>query len=241
MAVAMGTQLINACKKGDASLVHSLLGNPEAVKKAGHALRAALEHQHLECAALVLPHAKRMHVDAALGECASQGYLAGVNFLVAAHVVDIQNHNPLLWAAQRGHADCVATLLPHYPAKTLALNSILNETAYYGHVECIRLLIPVVDMVANNSVALAMAAKQGHIDCVKELLTVSNPLTDESYAFTQALKHNHTACVDFLYPVSDAPGVLQRLQETYPNHEFLWKDLEALVLEKERTEPKVKI
>lgn len=241
MAASLGTQLINACKKGDKSLVHSLLGSPDAVKKAGHALRAALEHQHLECAALVLPHAKRMHVDAALGECASQGYLAGVNFLVAAHVVDIQNHNPLLWAAQNGHTECVAALLPHYPPNTAPLNRVLIETAHHGHVECIKLLIPVAVPTMSNSAALALAAANGHVECVKELLSVSDPLADESYALMCALKRDHRECIDVLYPVSDAPAVLQRLQSIYPDKSSLWKDLEALVLEKECAEPKVKM
>lgn len=231
---AVGTQLINACKKNDVWLVLHLLGNPEAVKKAGYALRAALEHQSLECAKLVFPMATMRHRESALLECASRGYVKGVVFLVASNVLKADDYYALSCAAKLGHAGCVAAMLPHYPPKTLVLSSILNEAAYHGHVECIRLFTPVVDMVANNSVALAMAAGSGHIDCVKELLRVSDPLTDESYALTQALKCNHRDCIDVLYPVSDAPAVLQRLQATYPNQAFMWSDLEALVLEKER-------
>lgn len=241
MAVAMGTQLINACKKGDADVVHSLLGSPEAVKKAGHALRAALEHRHMDCAALVLPLSKSMHTQAALGECASRGHVDGVNFLLTANVFDVHNYNPLTWAAQRGHADCVAALLPHYPANTAALNRVLVETAYHGHLDCISLLIPVAAPKSSNSAALALAAGNGHVDCVKELLPVSDPLADESYALMCALKRNHQDCIDVLYPVSDAPAVLQRLKATYPNQAFLWDTLEALVLDKENTGTTVKM
>lgn len=241
MAAALGTQLITACKKGDVSSVLSLLGHSEAVKKAGHALRAALEHRRIDCARLVLPLATSMHLKSALEECALIGYCEGVEFLLAANVLTPDNHYPLSWAAQRGHADCVKALLPHYPPNTLALGSILMEAAYHGHLNCIQLLIPVADMALDNSRALGMAAKQGHVDCIRELLAVSNPLADESYAFLQALKYNHTECVDVLYPLSDAPAVLQRLQATYPDHPFLWKALEALVLEKEHFAAKVAI
>lgn len=241
MAISMGKQLISACKKGDTSLVHSLLGHPEAVKKAGHALRAALEHRHIDCAQPLLPLTKTMHLEAALNECASRGFCEGVEFLLAAQVLAPDNHGPLSRAANSGHADCVEILLPHYQSHTFPLNVILIEAAYYGRLDCIQLLIPVVDMVANKSQALVMAAKQGHVDCVRELLLVSDPLVDDSYALLQALKHNHTACVDVLYPVSDARGVLQRLQATYPNQAFLWDTLEALVAAKENTGANVTI
>lgn len=241
MAASMGTQLINACKKGDSSLVLSLLGNSEAVKKAGHALRAALEHRHIDCAQLLLPLAKTMHLEAALGECASRGYCEGVELLLAAQGLNPENYNPLSWAAESGHTDCVAALLPYYPPHTIAMNQVLIAASYQGHLECIKLLIPVAAPQMSNSAALSFAAENGHVECVKELLAVSDPLADESYALMCALKRNHRDCIDVLYPFSDAPTVLQRLQSTYPNKSFLWDKLEALVVEKESGGAKVKM
>lgn len=233
MAVSMGTQLINACKKGDTSLTISLLGNPEAVKKAGHALRAALEHHHIACAQLVLLLAKTMHCEAALNECAGRGYLEGVNLLLAANVVDVDTCYALEWAAGGGHVECVAALIPHCTPKTISMASILHIAAYRGHVDCVKLLIPVSDTFLYNSQALVMAADGGHVDCIEALLPFSDPLADDSYALTTALKRNHQSCVDLLYPASGAPALLQRLQTTYPDQTFLWDKLEQLVLSKE--------
>lgn len=86
------------------------------------------------------------------------------------------NTNALVWAAQRGNADCVELLIP--VSNPLWENSeALNRAAMYGHTECVRLLIPVSEPKAGNSYALQCASIRSHRDVVELLIPVSDAYT----------------------------------------------------------------
>ena len=46
--------------------------------------------------------------------------------------------------------------------------------AYYGYIESVKMLVPVSNLKAKNSLALRNAANNGHIECVKLLIPVSD-------------------------------------------------------------------
>lgn len=81
----------------------------------------------------------------------------------------------LCWAAEGGHLECVKLLIPVSDPKA-ADSQALCRAADNGHAECVKLLIPVSDPRADNSGALRLAVLSGHMDCVKLLLPVSDPL-----------------------------------------------------------------
>jgi hypothetical protein len=79
----------------------------------------------------------------------------------------------------------------------------LQLAAESGHIEIVRLLIPVSDPKSRNSQALRLAAKHGHTEIVKLLIPVSDPKAYNSYALQLAAKYGHTEIVKLLIPVSD--------------------------------------
>lgn len=111
----------------------------------------------------------------------------------------------LRYAAEFGHARCVAILLPL--SEPEALNSYaLRWAATNGHVECVKLLIPNPLAEHNEFPALCMAASKNNFECVKLLIPVSNAKQDDSYALRIASARGHAECVKLLAPVSE-PGV----------------------------------
>jgi ankyrin repeat protein len=83
----------------------------------------------------------------------------------------------------------------------------LSEAAERGHLECVRLLIPVSDPLADGSRALSEAAENGHVECVRLLIPVSDPLARDSVALRWAAVKGHADCVALLLPASDPLAV----------------------------------
>lgn len=76
-------------------------------------------------------------------------------------------------AIQQNFPQCVEQLIKI--ADLSEANTALQLAANSGHVECVRLLIPVADPKDRNSKALADAVLNGHNECVDVLFDVSDP------------------------------------------------------------------
>ncbi len=84
----------------------------------------------------------------------------------------------------------------------------LLYAAQSGHLEIVKLLLPVSDHKAAGSWALQMAAKNGHLEIVKLLLPVSDPKAGDSLALTSAATNGHLEIIKLLLPLSDIDVVM---------------------------------
>lgn len=110
------------------------------------------------------------------------------------------NSLALTLAAANGHLECVKILAPI--SDTLADNSeALCQAATNGHVQCVEFLIPISDAAAENSGALCLAARNGHVECVNALIPKAEPL-DATNALCIAAFEGHPECVALLLPLS---------------------------------------
>jgi len=114
----------------------------------------------------------------------------------------IDNSFPLRWAARYGHIDIVKLLIPISDPKAIS-NEALRSAAINGHTKIVKLLIPVSDPKAINSEALRIAAESGYTEIVKLLIPVSNPKAQENEALRSAVYNEYTKIVKLLIPVSN--------------------------------------
>lgn len=120
----------------------------------------------------------------------------------------------IVYAAYRGHIDCLNLLLESATPQDINFADADGETplivaASTGHVDCVTALLPHSDANALDSesnTALMTAAQRGHADCVKALL----PYTDLSIqnvdgycALALAAANGRAECAKLLLPHSD--------------------------------------
>lgn len=79
----------------------------------------------------------------------------------------------------------------------------LCKSAEGGHLDAVRLLIPVSDPRACNSYPLRWAARCGQLDVVAELLPLSDPTAEDCDALRGAARSGELDVVRVLVPVSD--------------------------------------
>ncbi|MDD4081769.1 MAG: ankyrin repeat domain-containing protein [Sphaerochaetaceae bacterium] len=84
----------------------------------------------------------------------------------------VEGNWPLRWAAKNGHLEIVKLLLPLSDVKAFA-SEALRLAAVNGHLEIVKLLLPISDPKVYNSEALRYAAENGHLEIVKLLIPVS--------------------------------------------------------------------
>ena len=136
-------------------------------------------------------------------QCAKTGDLAGVERLLAVGADPCNNNSePLAWAANNGHAECVKLLIPVSDPKAESYPA-LRWASKNGQAECVKLLIPVCDPKANSSMALLYGAQSGQAECVKLLIPVSDPKAYNSRALRYSAMNGHAECVKLLTPTSD--------------------------------------
>lgn len=78
----------------------------------------------------------------------------------------------------------------------------LRLAAHHGHVECLRLLIPVSGLAAAAFQCVRVAARGGHAECVRLLVFASGPTDTYTKALHQAAINGCDECVKLLIPVS---------------------------------------
>ena len=142
-------------------------------------------------------------IDQELVSAAQAGDAAKVSSLLAYGANPRSKKSGALVAAgENGHVECVRLLLPVSDAKA-AESLALRVAANYGHAECVRMLLPLSDAKAENFYALRSAACSGHVECVRMLLAASDAKAMNSYALQLAAANGHAECVRLLLPVSD--------------------------------------
>lgn len=104
----------------------------------------------------------------------------------------------LALAATAGDVSELARLLALGADPMADASRPLFDASRKGHVECVRLLIPVSNTKALDSRALRGAALAGHAECVRLLAPVSNSSDDEFAALTSAASNGHAECVKLL-------------------------------------------
>ncbi len=111
-------------------------------------------------------------------------------------------------AAENGHLEIVKLLLPVSDPK--ADNSFaLQAAAEYGHLQIVKLLLPVSEPKAGGHWTLQLASMNGHLEIVRLLLPVSDPKSGKSSALQAAAEYGHLQIVKLLLPFSDCSHMLK--------------------------------
>lgn len=111
------------------------------------------------------------------------------------------NTNALIEAARRGDAPTVRALLLRSEVRARTSSALaLTMAAMNGHVECVKLLLPVSNPKQYATRALEMAVEGRHAQCVEVLLQATNALapTVVTRCVHSCLKHNDATCAGVL-------------------------------------------
>lgn len=106
-------------------------------------------------------------------------------------------------AAYEGNAETLAQLVE---GVRLPNDFALGVAASAGHVECVRILIPVSPIHIKKSMAFRWAAQNNHIACVQELLPFST-FSSRTKALKAACVFHNQDLIDLLAPISDVQRV----------------------------------
>lgn len=110
----------------------------------------------------------------------------------------------LLHCTEKGDSAAIARLLKLKNCSQIDGTAALHRGAVeHGHAECVKLLISISHIQADDSFALRLAASKGHAECLRLLIPGSDPHARESQALRSAAFHGHADCVALLFPVSD--------------------------------------
>ena len=118
-----------------------------------------------------------------------------------------KNDYDLSKAAEIGWYDRVRELLKQGTDPKANNSQALRYASYNGHLDIVKLLIPLSDPKADDSEALRYASKYGHLDIVKLLIPLSDPKAYDSYALRYASLYGHFDIVKLLIPLSDPKAV----------------------------------
>ncbi len=113
-------------------------------------------------------------------------------------------------AATRGNLSLVVRYLALGVDPKYDDSRALRCAAGNGHLEIVKLLLPVSDPRADDSSALRCAAEGGHLEIVKLLLPVSNPKANRSGALRWASENGHLEVIKLLLPCSDYVVALEQ-------------------------------
>lgn len=104
--------------------------------------------------------------------------------------------------ASAGDFASLALILSENSLSREQCSLVLACSAANGRAQCVKLLIPLSDPTADESVALFEAARNGHADCVKLLIPVSDHTVYGASAFYAAAENGHAECARLLTPSS---------------------------------------
>lgn len=106
-------------------------------------------------------------------------------------------------AAQCGNCERLSTLLH---GVSLPNDYALGLAAIGGHVECVKLLIPVSTIDVKKTMAFRWAAQNNHVECAKELLAYST-VSSRTKALKAAVVFQNQDMIDLLAPFSNVKRV----------------------------------
>lgn len=112
------------------------------------------------------------------------------------YVVDFKKNELLLEAARRGETDKVKSLILLCDP-TFERSKALTISVIGGHIDCVKILIPVSDLP--NSPALSWAVEYGRIDCVDLLVQAMPENTDFFPHLTRCIQKGDEGLELFCY------------------------------------------
>jgi len=177
-------------------------------------LEKAAENGHVECVKLLIPvSAPDQDGSQALQIAAQNGHAECVRLLIP--VSDMHECAALRAAAMHGHSKCVALLKD--VSNLQANKDALVWAVGNNHIECVKMLIPIIDVQQWDNMALISAVRNGYVDIVQLLL----PHTDaqDGMALGVALENADRECIEVLYPVTNVE-ILERLKNNTRNPTF---------------------
>ena len=147
----------------------------------------------------------------------------------------------LIEAARAGDLEAIKAAIARGEDPKANDSVALSWAARGGHLECLRLLLPVSDPKARDSLALSLAVDGGHLECLRLLLPVSDPKARDSIAMSLAADGGHLECLRLLLPVSD-PRYYSRVLRVaaWKGHTECARLIEDAIAEAERADVKVK-
>lgn len=204
------TPLIAAARAGDAAEVARLISDTPSWNTV--ALEKAAERGHVECVKILIPVSQPAENDSfALWWAAEKGHTECVRLLIP--VSDMTRCQALKSAANYGHTACVELLKD---VSNLNENAeALCLAAGNNHIECVRLLLTVMDAKWGNQAALFSALQKGYAPIVELLLPYSDPNAENGLPMWMALRNADSACIDLLYPYAD----IEDLRQTIKHHQ----------------------
>ncbi len=119
-------------------------------------------------------------------------------------------------AAQIGNTNVVVHLLDAGSDPKANTSSLLRIAAENGHLEVVKLLLPVSAPTTCGSWALRLAAEYGYLEVVKPLLPVSNPKDVDSAALSRAAQNGYLEIVRLLLQHSSRAKALRAIAITAP-------------------------
>ncbi len=149
----------------------------------------------------VLPSKMSTNLHMVLSEAVMAGSVANVKFALAKGAdPKAKNSGALQLAAEHGHLEIVKLLLP-VSDPTAVGSWAIKVAAANGHLEVVRLLLPVSDPAVAGVSAVRYAAANGHLEIVK--LLSSQPLTTySSFVMAAAAENGHLEVVRFILSTS---------------------------------------
>ncbi len=136
--------------------------------------------------------------------CAQRGDMHGV-CTHTPHSSQCERNHALWLAALKGEKEIVQHLLDHGADPQDQCCLALSHAAGGGHIDIVRILLPLSNMTAPTGNAVAMAAFGGKVACLNELLLWVEPSFDATEALMTAQRAlhifqtpQHQECVDIL-------------------------------------------
>lgn len=205
--------LLVAARTGQADDVARLINLSRSLNS--YALEKAAEKGHAECVKLLIPVSEPEQDNSqALERAAQNGHAECVRLLIP--VSDMNGCAALRSAAMMGHSECVALLkdVSNLQANKEALVWAVDN----NHIECVKMLVTIMDVPAWDNAALISAVRNRRLDIVQLLLPHTN--AKDGMALQFALDNADRDCIEVLYPLTDVVPLLKRLENHPRMHIF---------------------
>jgi len=232
--------LSHACKKGDAQTVRAVLEQLDANSHVDNhaAFINALQHKHLECAALVFPvcvtdkafTAKALHVAI---EINNPAWVQQLLDACANPCID-----PLLALACDASAQIVGQLLPYADASynncvAMARAVTINSSA------CVRVLLPLLPIEQYDRM-LDKAAKHCHSVLIPLFLPHATTY-GRARALARACQNNDAETFNMLYPVTQIDKAIEVMDQWDTKHHVAYSDRQLLSTRLQHEQEKQKL